>query len=166
MYECQICKKAPPKQGYPRKWRWKTEKGYLQHDCYANEPAKAAKRDAERIERERQEKLRYERQLEEWRGIAKYKPGDTLFLVHYGISAPTHVQRYGRMVRVRYEELRTYTVTQVEIRELAPGGYLLTTNIGFVREADLFADYREANTECSRQDNAYKAYVKQCEYCR
>lgn len=166
MYECPICKKAPPKNGYPRKWRWKTEKGFLGHDCYANEPAKAAKREAERIERERQERLRYDRQLEEWRRIAKYKPGDTLFLVHYGITAPTHVLRYGRMVRVRYEELRSYTVTQVEIRELVPAGYLLTTNIGVVREQDLFTDYQEANTECSRQSNAYLAYVKACEQYR
>lgn len=36
-YTCPHCKDAPRRGQWRRSWRWKTEKGFLNHKCYADE---------------------------------------------------------------------------------------------------------------------------------
>lgn len=36
-FTCKACKSAPPRGQWPRSWRWKTQRGFDNHKCYANE---------------------------------------------------------------------------------------------------------------------------------
>lgn len=102
-YMCSACKAAPRIGQYPRKWKWKTEKGFLGHSCYD---------DAQKniIAKNEEYKKRQEEALEYWKKNAKYKIGDTFYYYYFYVSKPTHEYRGNRLVRVRYEEKRQYCI--------------------------------------------------------
>jgi hypothetical protein len=92
--------------GYPTP-KWKTEKGFRQHmkKC-TGKPSYFNKRIEEN-------KIKNEKIIELKKkcidsGKIPYKIGDTINYYGYHVTKPTHVQKFNRMVRVRYEEERSY----------------------------------------------------------
>lgn len=124
-YTCEICKKAPPKSGYPRRWKWKTKRGFQNHRCYIDDLKAQQERDE--IKRVLAEKERCRMKVfDEWTslGLASRKIGDKIFYTGYNVTKPTHEWRggqlRGRLVRVRYEEARQYFATNGTITLIEP----------------------------------------------
>jgi len=104
-HKCRwICKKCMAK--------YKTEAGYNRHvknNCSVDKNKLAAIKVTDDMVRRRQEFEDNLLILKE-KGLlhSKYAVGDTVFASGYYVTKPTHEQRFGRMVRVRYEEERRY----------------------------------------------------------
>ncbi len=101
-YSCKACQSAPLSGGWKRSYKWKTNHGFDNHNCYADT--------LKREEAQRQkEALRLALWLE-WLdlGLTDKQIGDKVFYVSHTVTHPTHEQRGNRMVKVRYEEKRRY----------------------------------------------------------
>lgn len=151
-YVCDECRKAPMKSGYPRKYRWKTEKGFLGHSCYKDEQEMLRKRQEDKIISDR---ISLERFVSE----SKYKVGDHVFYVTYTVVKPTHEWRYGRLVHVRYEEERSYWNSSGTISEIGIGKYRV--NNDWIWLSDICESEREAH---DRALEAAKGYKEHCDF--
>lgn len=99
MFNCMICKKAPRRDRYPRKWQWKTRKGLEGHRCLV---------DDERLRKEARQ--REEAKGQEWKswlalGLSDRKIGDWVIISGYVVTSPMH--RNGR--HVRYDEIHKFS---------------------------------------------------------
>lgn len=180
-YTCDICKKAPRNEnGFRRKYQWRTEKGLLNHDCYA-----AVK---QRIEDKRQkdaaDRIEFERLFAEYVAEhAEHRIGDIVNFVAYRITAPTHEWRGNRSVRVRYEELRRYyadsgVVNAIEAsfpnlyslkRALETGdSFTILYVIGNARvpHQSIFVTHELAQQQAMKNQASYDTSVKEAESYR
>ena len=119
VFVCKICAKAPtPSNGYPRSSRWKTQKGFDNHNCYAGvEERRIAADELAAVELAEFEKL--------WPAYAERfanrAVGDTAFVVVEQIVKDTHEWNgRGRLVKVRYEAVKRFTAEQGIISGIAP----------------------------------------------
>jgi hypothetical protein len=153
-YMCSACKAAPHTGQYPRRWKWKTEKGFLGHSCYADEQKNKAESDAKY-------KKDQEERLASWISNAKYKVGDTVFYYDYTVSKPTHEWRGSRLVHVRYEEERSYYSSQGTITGFCIGGYTIGSFPWNISECNI----RLTNDEVSKAANAAQCgYREGCDF--
>lgn len=146
LFTCKHCKGAPNRGGYPRNWKWKTQRGYDNHSCYKDELAAM----------EEQKKQR-EAELLEIAQNAPHKVGDEVYHYHYIVTHPTHEQRGSRLVRVRYEEKRSYQSGYGMIDEI--GRYVYKIKGKWIP----FSNVRES-LEAARQA-ASEAQAKYQEHC-
>lgn len=103
-YKCPF--RCDSHSGYPAK-KWKTEKGFRQHmeKCTGKPSYFNKKVEENKIRTKKIEELK---KLCIESGKIPYKIGDTINYYGYYVTKPTHVQKFNRMVRVRYEEERSY----------------------------------------------------------
>lgn len=157
MYECQHCKNAPPTTRFRRKYTWKTKRGYENHRCVLDDLAAVAERKQKELERAEAEKEALRQRIE----TARYKVGNPICYVACTVVAPTHEERWGRMVRVRYEEARWYEGANGIVTGHTMHGYLSGTT--FVSENDIYPTIAEADVEAKKRQTAYRESVRQAE---
>ena len=151
-YMCSACKAAPKTGQWSRKWKWKTEKGFLGHRCYADQQKEMVESDVRSKELE-------EKRLAEWISRAKYKIGDDVFYYDYTVSKPTHEWRGSRLVHVRYEEERSYYSAIGTIAGFCIGGYII--NNGNIPECNI----RLTNDQVTKAANAAQCgYREACDF--
>ena len=172
MYSCPICRKAPAVGGYPRKWQWKTQKGLDGHKCHKDEAHHQEQRALElRAQKEKDAQEAAVRAV--WATEnAPYKVGDAVYIVDYAITAPTHeVNRWGRSVKMRYEELRLYYAVRAVITGFScwtiGGAIWVETDKGStVTPSFVFTDYQEAVLAATCQQEKYDEALAFAAMCR
>lgn len=118
-YKCPY--KCGP-SGYPAR-KWKTENGFLKHtkEC-PNRPSVVKSNEKERIiAKNIGDKLK-QKIIED----LKWKIGDEINYVDEIVIKPTHEEKWGRMVRVRYEEVKRFEAKKTIINSIDffPSTYL------------------------------------------
>lgn len=147
-------------KGYPKS-KWRTEKGFRKHmESCGNSPS-ATVRASERESAQQAE--REIKKVAAQTGFGK-TIGDPIFYVQMRVTAPTHAQKFGRMVRVRYEELREYEPRSGMIESF---GYdhSLYINHG-IRPADLCESMEAARVEATKRRAAYQEHLDFSAMCR
>lgn len=155
-YMCSACKSAPRVGMYARKWKWKTEKGFLGHRCFNDEKEYAEKRRKE-LEEQKQKDLAL------WSTKAIYTIGSEVFYCGYYVTKPTHEPRFNRMVKVRYEEERNYFYHKGIITGLEPNGYKIKGR--YVSETDIGTEENTKEMSVRRQKE-YNGHVAFSSFCR
>ncbi len=152
-YICEVCKEAPLRNGFRRSYRWKTERGFKNHRCYADE--------LKEMERRVKEK---ERRLYERVKNSKYKIGDEVPYVGYSVLKPTHVWRGDRRVRMRYEEKRRYYALHGKIQEITLWGYIVDGV--HVYDNDIYPTIKEAEKAAEKAQKGYDEHCRHAVRCR
>ena len=109
--------KCPYKCGrsdYPQP-SWKTEAGFRKHMGECGKRPSLLKR---RAENEEVERSNYETLKAEILQDFPIKIGDVLPVIREVILKPTHVQRFNRMVRVRYEAEKRFDAIEIEVTKI------------------------------------------------
>ena len=157
---------CPHKCGHPvyGQRSWKTEKGIRKHmaECSKGEAGQklAAEKAAEL-------KNRFEIFVAEY--AYKYAPGDVVHFVRRSVIKPMFDNR-GR--KIRYEEVCRFSTVSTSIIEPSAGvvgfefrpGY--STNGGFVLEADIILDLKEAESKAAEQQKAHDEHLAFSSFCR
>ena len=157
MFTCNICKKAPLKNGWSRNCTWKTQRGFDNHKCYKDEQSRMAEQAEKR-------KKRLEEDLKKAIETAEYSVGETVYFWGYTVTKPTHVYKSGRMARVRYEEERNYWSDFGKITEIAIGGYKV--GMRHVHKWNICKTIDEATEQARLKQEAYKESCEFASRCR
>ena len=183
IFTCERCKIAPLKNGFRRPYQWKTETGFNNHKCYtvtqekrdktraANKDLVAQKRAEAAQAAEERRRIEYEAAMKVRVETAKHRPGDFVYAVFYRVTKGTHEQRYNRLVRVRYEEERSYQACEMVITEITLHGYLacpkgMTFPSQKISDADIFPSMPEAVTAFQKRAAQYKEHCERADFCR
>lgn len=87
-----------------------------------------------------------------------------IFISTYQVTKPTHVKKFNRMVRVRYEEERKYFATELTIKSVQPSTRgqknLLINGAYWTSDIKLFETMGEAEKDAKTRQSAYN---KSCE---
>jgi len=159
-YTCPICRKGPKKGGFRRKYKWKTERGFKNHPCYA-EVLKWQEKQAEIKTTEEEEKRR---RLEERIKNGKYKVGDEIFYCNYCVTKPTHERRGSRMVKVRYEEVRSFYSSKGKIQKITLHGIIV--NGVHISDSAICNTLEEAENIADKAQKGYEDHCNFSSMCR
>ena len=201
MYKCNIC----PAE-------FKTEKGLANHKCrlickicgtklttnngynrhlqnHSNTEIRKQEQQLKQAELQKQKEEEFAIKYQKLKDMGLFNPlyssGDTVIVSTYVVTKPTHEQRFNRMVRVRYEEERRYTVFDwiidkaieptindlwrmgvcIEKNEQYPIKYL-TKNYKTITHSDIFQDRKSANDDCENKGKTYKDACDFASMCR
>ncbi len=146
---------------YPQP-KYKTEQGFIKHlnGCRLN-PDLLKKRADEKLE---QEKVMQEKIKTIVDGCNR-KIGDKIFYVQEITTKPTHENRFGRMVRVRYEAEKYFSAREAFIEAIGSDGFSLVYN-GFIREIEIKSTHAEAQEYAKKRQSSYDEHVKFSQDCR
>jgi len=95
---------------------------------------------------------------------AKYAIGDTIHFVGYRVVKPTHVEKRGRLVRVRYEEVRRYYAATDRIASIVFNGATFY-NSG-VYECDIHPTLEAAEKAAADKQAGHDEALKFAQECR
>lgn len=95
---------------------------------------------------------------------AKYKIGDTIHFVRCHIEKPTHEARNGRMVRVRYDEVKSYWAATDKVRTIGYNGTVLYNHS--ICHADIFPTLEEAQKAAADRQHGHDEALKFARECR
>lgn len=142
--------------------KWKTEAGALAHiaKCPKRPEAVAERQQAEDARRATEDAAK-DAALKR----ARHKIGDTIHYVRCIVLTPTHVQRGSKMVRVRYDEERSYRAQTEQVRSIGFHGGALAYNVDIV-ESDIFATPEAAAEEARKRQSGYAEAVTFAQACR
>jgi len=183
MYTCKHCKMSPHRSsGYPRNYKWKTERGFNNHKCYKDE----AERQAEKLVRDAEKKRIFDELFAsylDWRSGIQI--GDTVRYVTHAVTKPTHQWRGSRQVKVRYEEERRYYGTTsvvvgilpayeiiddlrkaLEDGEEYPVRYAVESGASRIRISDIVDDGADLDAAATLKQAAYDEHVEISRMCR
>lgn len=134
---------------------WKTEAGFRKHmTCCPGTPA--ARQQAADAQLARAAGAEAAAVVEAAKlGLAI---GDEIFYVSHTVTAPTHVQRGTRLVRLRYEELRNYHGASGRIESFAWVGGLVIN--GRIAARDLCSSLMEAQSKAKTAQLQYDSHVE------
>lgn len=164
--------------GYPTP-KWKTEKGFRQHmEKCTGKPSYVKKRYDDNNERNKKIENLKQQCIDS--GKIPYKIGDTINYYGYYITKPTHVQKFNRMVRVRYEEERSYyaeTTTVNYIDFEIPYYNIDNITIDYIIENymvinhkirlnNIFSTLKEATEKKEQEAKRYKEDCEHAAMCR
>jgi hypothetical protein len=90
--------------------------------------------------------------------------GDEIFYVDYAVTGPTHVQRGARLVRLRYEELRSYRGDHGRIESFGWAGGLVIN--GRIAARDLCTNLDDAKSKAQAAQLRYDSHVEMAAACR
>lgn len=96
---------------------------------------------------------------------ARYAIGDTIHFVGYRVVKPTHELRGGRMVRVRYEEVRAYYATTDKVNAIGLNGGALAYNHS-VFQSDIHPTLEEAQKAAADRQRGHDEALKFARECR
>lgn len=95
---------------------------------------------------------------------AKHKIGDLIHYVGYRVVTPTHVEKHGRLVRVRYEEVRRYYAATDRIVLIGFNG--ATFYNGGVYECDIHPTLEAAQKAAADKQYGHDEALKFAQECR
>lgn len=138
--------------------KWKTEKGFRQHmEKCTGKPSYKNKVDQKTLDNIEASKKVIDSFL------IDHPIGSKLIISAYRVTKPTHVQKFNRMVRVRYEEERRYFATEITINSLTPNsGYnpsFLINHTYWKGDIKIFSSLKDAEVDASEHQ---KSYDKSC----
>lgn len=109
--------RCPNKCGDPRypQPKWTTQAGYDAHMAKCPKSPEAVARKLAEFEVDDAKKKADQLEII---ARAKYAIGDTINFVGYRVVKPTHEEKFGRMARVRYEEVRAYYAATYTVRTI------------------------------------------------
>ena len=201
MYKCNICpaefKTEKGLSNHKCRWICKicgtkltTAKGYDRHlQNHSNSEIRKKEQQLKQVELQRQKEeefaIKYQQLKDKGLFNPLYNSGDTVIVSSYVVTKPTHEQRFNRMVRVRYEEERRYSVFDwiidkaieptvndlwrigvcIEKNEQYPIRYL-TKNLKIITHSDIFQDKKTANEDCENKGKKYKEACDFASMCR
>lgn len=141
--------------------KWKTQAGFERHmaSCPGSPSALSKKAAADEL-------LAVERAEKRDAAVAALglHIGDEIFYVRYQVIQPTHVQRGGRQIRVRYEEVRRYVGARATI-ESFEYGHALTFN-GGISPVDRRSSLAQAQEDARAMQLKYEADCDFAAMCR
>lgn len=129
--------------------KWKTEAGIRRHlsEC-PQSPSKIAERHAQR---EVDQQINEQKKQDALSGC-QVRVGDTIFYVHEITVRPTHEERFGRMVRVRYEPVMRFEAREATIKTIDFNGSLIFN--GHIRMSAVCATREEAKERATAMQKA------------
>jgi hypothetical protein len=140
---------------------WKTEKGFRKHmDSCAGSPS-ATKRRADAAAAVAAEGRARGEAAAAALGLSL---GDEIFYTTYTVTGPTHQQRFDRMVRVRYEELRSYYGAQARVESFGWAGALIIN--GRIAARDLCESLSDAKAKATAAQQRYQEHLDHSAACR
>ncbi|KWA84123.1 hypothetical protein WL29_22425 [Burkholderia ubonensis] len=139
--------------GYPAP-TWKTEKGFRKHMESCPSSPSATQRKAALAAQQRQDCAQQAAAAAASLGLAV---GDEVFYTSYHVTAPTHVQRGTRRVRVRYEELRSYYGAAARIESFGWVGSLVLN--GSIPVGSLCETLVAAKEKAAQAQKDYQAHL-------
>lgn len=164
IYVCDSCKNAPKLGKFRRRYRWKTEKGFREHRCFADIKKEREERDMKQKERDKERKEQNAILLKVRIKNHRHKVGDLVYYVNYRITKPTHEFRNNRLVRVRYEEERMYYYSFGTITNIVLSGVIIEGNN--VSDDCIFDTEDKAKEMVSHSQNQYNNACKEAESYR
>lgn len=146
--------------GFPAQ-SWKTEAGFKRHmascTCSPSARQRKAANDASIAEDARAKCDAAVAEL----GL---KIGDQIFYTGYTVTKPMHENRFGRLVRIRYEEGRSYFGAAVDIQSFTWAGGLVIN--GRISVRDLCATLKDAKSKAEAAQLQYDSHVELSAACR
>ncbi len=146
---------------YPQP-KWTTQAGYDAHMAKCPKSPEAA---ARKLAESQAAEAKAEADQLAAVARAKHKIGDTIHFVGYRVVKPTHELMGGRMVRVRYEEVRAYYAATDKVSEVGLSGGALAYNYS-VLPSDIHpsledaqkaaADRQHWHDEANREASLYR----------
>lgn len=154
-------------KGYPKS-KWKTEKGFRKHmESCDNSPLAKERANGREVAAQAEREVKKIAALEAFKvaqdGLGK-AVGDEIFYVQMRVIAPTHVRKFDRMVRVRYEELREFEGCACKI-EFFGFDHSLYINHG-IRLGDLCESLTAARAEATKRRAAHQEHLDFSAMCR
>jgi len=134
---------------------WKTADGFRKHMTTCTGSPSAVQRQAVVAV---QRAVGAERMAEMAAEKLGLKVGDEIFFTGYTVTEPTHVQRRGRAVRVRYHELRAYFGASARIESLGWAGSLVIN--GRIAARDLCDSLDTAKSKADVMQREYQAHLE------
>lgn len=159
IYKCPF--KCSAHSSYPER-TWKTEKGFRKH---MNECPKRPSFEKDKQNKEAAERAAFEPIKAEILASIDFKVGDKIAVVKEWIVKPTHEQRFGRMVRVRYEAVKRFEGIEIEVKKIAVSPTVLT-DIEFIKRNNLYIndEFRLSDISSSLEVAKLKAIECQRSY--
>jgi hypothetical protein len=201
MYKCNICpaefKTEKGLSNHKCRWNCKicgtkltTQKGYNRHlDNHSNVDTKIKEKALKQAEEAKRKEVEFFEKYQILKELNLFTPlfnsGDNVIISTYVVTKPTHEQRFNRMVRVRYEEERRYSVFDwviekaieptindlyrinhcIEKKEQYPIRYL-TKNNKVISPLDIYQDRDKANEDSVNKNKSYKEACEFASMCR
>ncbi|KVP96653.1 hypothetical protein WJ97_12275 [Burkholderia ubonensis] len=133
---------------------WKTEQGFRKHmeNCSCS-PSAHLRKTAQAAQKGLDDAQRSALAAE----ALGLHLGDEVFYTGYHVTAPTHVQRGTRRVRVRYEEVRSYFGAAVRIESFSWLGSLVLN--GSIPAGNLCGSLAEAKAKAEQAQKDHQAHL-------
>lgn len=152
-YRCQ-------NSGFPAQ-SWKTEEGFKRHmascTCSPSARQRQAANDASAAEDARAK-------CEAAAAELGLKVGDKIFYTGYTVTKPMHENRFGRLVRIRYEEGRSYFGAAVTVESFGWAGALVIN--GRISVRDVCTSLADAQAKAQAAQLQYDSHVEHSAACR
>ena len=94
-----------------------------------------------------------------------YKIGDKVFIYYYIVTKPTHEYMGGRVVRMRYEEVRRYQASEEIIQDILPHNQIQILN-RIISEKNICQTLNEAKQKAKHAQEDYESACRFAERCR
>jgi len=146
---------------YPQP-KWTTQAGYDAHAAKCpKSPEAVAKKLAE------SEAAAAKAEADQLAAIAKakHKIGDTIHYVSYRVVKPTHEERFGRMARVRYEEVRAYYAATYTVRTIGVSWGAPVYN-NSIMPSDIYPTLEAAQKAAADKQAGHDEALKFAQECR
>ena len=156
--------RCPNKCGDPRypQPKWTTQAGYDTHMAKCPKSPEAA---ARKLAESQAAEAKAEADQLAAIARAKYAIGDTIHFVGYRVVKPTHELRGGRMVRVRYEEVRAYYAATDKVSAIGLIGGALAYNHS-VFPSDIHPTLEDAQKAAADRQRGHDEAMKFARECR
>lgn len=147
--------------GYPKP-KYKTMAGFLKHleSCKATPSAKQKAAEQAKVDEVARTVVRNKAFAE-----CPYQVGDTIHYWYETVTKPTHVRRFDRMVRVRYEEEKLFRAYTSTIADIGFDGRDIVFNRN-VRIGQICPTQDEAEFIAKTKQNSWDEHVRFSAECR
>lgn len=146
---------------YPQP-KWTTQAGY---DAHMTKCPKSPEAVAQKLAESQAAAAKAEADQLAAIARAKYAIGDTIHFVGYRVVKPTHELRGGRMVRVRYEEVRAYYAATDKVSAIGLIGGALAYNHS-VFPSDIHPTLEDAQKAAADRQRGHDEAMKFARECR
>lgn len=146
---------------YPQP-KWTTKAGY---DAHMAKCPKSPEAVARKLEEAQAAEAKAEAEQLAAIAKAKHKIGDTIHFVGYRVVKPTHELMGGRMVRVRYEEVRAYYAATHEVIAVGLSGGALAYNYS-IFPSDIHPTLEDAQKAAADRQRGHDEALKFAWECR
>jgi len=146
---------------YPQP-KWTTQAGY---DAHMTKCPKSPEAEARKLAASKAAAAKAEADQLVALSWAKHKIGDEIHFVGYRVVKPTHELMGGRMVRVRYEEVRAYYAATDKVSVVGLSGGALAYNYS-IFPSDIHPTLEDAEKAAADRQRGHDEALKFAQECR